>query len=208
MNSNFENSKMLACVGSILLLLSLFPYWGWVLGIVGIVLLIKSMKDFAGYFGDESIYQNAWTGIKYYIVAIFAVAVAGTALVICLFSAATFPFTGIYALTAGLGIGVIAAIAGLVFAFVFYVLAATRLKRSLNTLTEKTGDSTFATAGTLLLIGAILTIIVVGLIIIFIAWIFAAVGFFSMKNPRFPQYNQAPPYNYTPPTQPAQPVQS
>jgi uncharacterized membrane protein len=208
MNSNFENSKTLACVGSILLLLSILPYAGWVLGIVGIVLLVKSMKEFANYYGDESIYRNAWTGIKYYVVAIIAVAVAGTAFVIGLFSAATFPFTGILALTAGLGVGVIAAIAGLVIAFVFYVLAATHLKKTLEVLAEKSGDSTLATAGTLLMVGAILTIIGVGLILIFIAWILAAIGFFSLKNQQFPQYNQAQPYNYTPPTQPAQPVQS
>jgi uncharacterized membrane protein len=207
-SSNFENSKTLACVGSILLLLSIVPYAGWVLGIVGIVLLLKSMKEFADYYGNQSIYQNAWTGIKYYIVGIIAIAVAGTAFVIGLLSAATFPFTGIVGLTAGLGIGVIAAIAGLIVAFVFYVLAANHLKKTLNTLAEKTGDTTLATAGTLLFIGALLTIIGIGLILIFIAWIIAAVGFFSLRNPQFPQYNQSQPYNYTPPTQPAQPVQS
>ena len=90
------------------------------------------MKEFANYYGDESIYQSAWTGIKYYIVAIIAVAVAGTAVLIGLFSAATFPFTGIFALTAGLGVGVIAGIAGLVIAFVFYVLASNPPKENLR----------------------------------------------------------------------------
>ena len=38
---------------------------GWVLGIVGIVLLAKATKEFSYYYQDESIYKNAWTGLKY-----------------------------------------------------------------------------------------------------------------------------------------------
>ncbi len=53
MNVNFEYSKTLAGEGSILLLLSLIPYAGWVLGIFGVVLLIKSMKEFSNYYQDE-----------------------------------------------------------------------------------------------------------------------------------------------------------
>jgi uncharacterized membrane protein len=203
---NFENSKTMAGVGSILLLLSMIPYAGWVLGIVGIVLLVKSMKEFSSYYGDESIYQNTWKGIKYYIVALIAITVAGFAVLFGVAAATAFTFEGFLAVTAGLGAGVIAGIVGLVIAFVFYVLAATHLKTALNILAEKTGDQTLATAGTLLWIGSILTIIGVGLLLIFVSWIFATIGFFSMKNPQFPQYNQAQPYNYTPPTQPAQPA--
>ncbi len=208
MNSNFESTKTMAGIGSLLLLLSVFPYAGWVLGLVGIVLLVKSMKEFSDYYGDKSIYQNAWTGIKYYIVAIIAIAVAGTAVAIGIASATAFTFEGIVAWTTGLGIGVIAGIAGLIVAFIFYVLAATHLKTAFTMISEKTGDHTLATAGTLFLVGSILTIVFgVGLILIFISWIIATIGFFSMKNQQFPQYNQTQPYNYTPPNQPAQPAQ-
>ncbi len=208
MTQNFENSKAMAGVGSILILLSIIPFVGWVLGIVGIVLLVKSMKEFSRYYGDESVYQNTWKGIKYYIVAIIAVAFSGAAVLIGIASATAFTFEGFLAATAGFSAGIIAGMASLIVAFIFYVLAATNLKTTLNTLAEKTGDQTLATAGTLLWIGSILTIIGVGLILIFISWLFATIGFFSMKNQQFSQYNQTQPYNYTPPTQPAQPMQS
>jgi uncharacterized membrane protein len=204
MNVNFEQSKTLAGEGAILLLLSIVPYIGWVLGIVGIVLLMKSMREFSNYYQDETIYQNSWTGIKYYIVAILAATIAVTAITMGLLSATAFTFSN-FVFTVGFGVGLIASIASIVTAFVFYVLAASHLKRTFNTLTEKSGDQSFATAGTLLWVGSILTIIVVGLVLIFIAWIFATIGFFSMKPRQFQQYAPKP-YEYTPSTQPAQPI--
>jgi uncharacterized membrane protein len=204
MNVNFEYAKTLAGEGAILLLLSLIPYIGWVLGIVGIVLLLKGMKELSYYYQDEKIYQDSLTGVKYYIVALVAAAVAVTAMVIGVASATGFTFAGDFAFTAGFAVGLIALFAGLIVAFVFYVLAATHLKKTFSTLAQKSGEQSFATGGTLLWIGSILTIIGVGLILIFIAWIYTTIGFFSMKSRLYQQYNY-PPNGYTaPPTQPSQ----
>ena len=205
MNVNFEYSKTLAGEGAVLLLLSLVPTVGWVLGIVGVVLLAKAMKEFSYYYQDESIYQNAWTGIKYYIVAIIASAVAiGVGLV-------SFVTAGLFAgapvgFTLGFVGGIVAILAGLGVAFVFYVLAATHLRKMFNTLAKKSGEQSLETAGTLLWIGSILTIIGIGLILIFISWIFATIGFFSMKSKQYQQYTPQPSGSgYTPPpTQPEQ----
>ena len=204
MNVNFEYSKTLAIEGSILLLLSLIPYVGWVLGIVGVVLLLRSMKEFSNYYQDEKIYQDSLTGVKYYIIAIVAAAVAIAAFTIGIWSATA--FTSAFTLTAGFGIGLAAFIAGLVVAFVFYVLASSHLKRTFNTLADKSGEGSLATAGTLLWIGSILTIIGVGLILIFISWIFATIGFSAMKSRQYQQYSPQPNgYGYpAPPTQPQQ----
>jgi uncharacterized membrane protein len=204
---NFESSKTQAGVGALLLLLSVVPYAGWVLGIVGIVLLIKSMKDFSSYYGDQSIYQNAWAGIKYYIVALIAASVAVTAIVLGALSIAPLYVTG-FPFPTGFTVGLVVFFAGLVTGFIFYVLAATHLRTAFNTLAAKSGDQSFATAGTLLLIGSVLTIVVIGLVLIFVAWIFATIGFFGMKNPQFQQYTPQQPYGYTPPPQPAQPIKT
>ncbi len=203
--ANFESNRTQAGIGALLLLLSIVPYAGWVLGIVGIVLLVKSMKEFSNYYGDQSIYQNSWTGIKHYIVALIAASVAVTAIVLGALSIAPLHITG-WPFPASFTISLVVFGAGLVTAFIFYVLAATHLKTTFNTLAQKSGDQSFATAGTLLLVGSILTILVIGLVLIFIAWIFATVGFFGMRNPQFQQYAQTQPYGYTPPQQPAQPI--
>ncbi len=200
MNANFEYSKTLAGEGAILLLLSIIPVVGWVLGIVGVVLLLKSMREFSNYYEDESIYRNALTGLKYYIVAIVAVAVAISAVVLSIGIATAFTYSSF---TPGVlfGVGIAATvIAGLVIAFVFYVLAASHLKQTFSKLSEKSGEGSLRTAGDLLWIGSILTIVFgIGLIVIFISWIFATFGFFGMKSRQYQQYAQQP-YGYTPPS--------
>ena len=80
MGTNFQYSKTLAMEGSILTILGLVPYVGWVLGIIGVILLLRGMKEFANYYQDNEIYQNALTGVKYYIVALIALAIAGSRL--------------------------------------------------------------------------------------------------------------------------------
>ena len=79
MGTSFEYSKTLCGEGSILLILGIVPYVGWVLGIIGVILLLRGLKELANYYQDNEIYQNSLTGVKYYIIALIAVAVAITA---------------------------------------------------------------------------------------------------------------------------------
>lgn len=202
MATTFEYSKTLAMEGSILLLLGLIPYVGWALGIVGVILLLRAMKEFSNFYQDSSIYQHSLTGVKYYIIALIAVGISAAGFVI------GFVFTGFTTpLSVGNALGIALGVLALIAAFVFYVLAANHLKRTFSTLAQKTGEHSFETAGTLLWVGSILTIIVIGLLLILIAWIFAIVGFFALKSPYQtpPPYAGAPPQTQ-PPTTPTQPA--
>jgi uncharacterized membrane protein len=188
MHLNFEYSKTLAGEGAILLLLSIVPYAGWILGIIGVVLLLRGMKELSNYYQDEEIYKDSLRGVKFYIIALLAAGVAVAALMIGIGTATSFTFTPDFAPTAGFGIGLAAFLGGLVVAFAFYLLATSHLRRTFDTLAKNSGEASFTTAGTLLRWGAILTIVLVGLILIFIAWIFATIGFFTMKSKQFQQY--------------------
>jgi len=204
MNVNFEYSKTLAGEGSILLLLSIVPYAGWILGIIGVVLLLKSMKELSNYYQDEKIYRNTLTGVKFYIIAMIAMGVAIGALLIGIGSATGFTFKTGFTPTAAFGAGLAAFFVGLVIAFVFYILATSHLRKTFDALAQKSGEASFTTASKLLWWGAILTIVFVGLILIFVAWIFATIGFFAMKPQQLQAYNP-PQYANTPPsTQPQQ----
>jgi uncharacterized membrane protein len=195
--SSVESNRTLAGIGSILLILSIVPEAGAVLGIIGAILLLIGLKGLATYYQDNEIYQNALMGVIFLIIAAIVVAVA-------VVGAFVFIFTIV-----GFFVGLAVFFVGLVIAFIFYLLSAMRLRKTFSELAQKSGEHNFETAGTLYWWGAILTIIFVGLILIFIAWIFATIAFFSMKlQPQQPYPSQ--PYGYTPPSTPpvAQPTQA
>lgn len=182
MNINFNYAKTLAGEGSLLLLLGLIPYVGWILAIIGVVLYLRGVKELANYYQDEEIYQNSLTGIKFYIVALIAAAVSIAVLAIGAISSFGATFTAGFVPTTGFIVSLIAFLGGLIVAFIFYIFAALNLKKTFNALAQKSGEASFVTAGTLLWIGAILSVFVVGLLLILIAWIFATIGFFAMRS--------------------------
>ncbi len=194
--ASFQYSKNLAMEGAILLTLGVIPYVGWALGIIGIILLLRAMKEFANYYQDSELYQNSLTGVKYYIVALIALAVAATGLVVGLV------VIGISSVSVGNVLAVTIGAVFLAIAIVFFIIANLHLRRALDKLAQKTGEHSFATAATLLWIGALLAIIIVGFLLILLAWIFAVIGFFAMKSP------QQAHYSYPPPMAAAQPGQT
>jgi uncharacterized membrane protein len=198
MGTNFQYSKNLAMEGAILTLLGPIPTVGWILGIIGVILLLRAMKEFANYYQDNQIYENALTGVKYYIVALIALAVSVPGFIVAFVNLNFNDLPASFGV--GHAIGLAFGIAFLVVAFVFNVLAATHLKKTFETLAQKTGEHSFETAATLLWVGALLTIIIVGFVLIFIAWIFAIIGFFTMKGPQQQPPYASQPYAYTPPT--------
>jgi uncharacterized membrane protein len=182
--SSVESNKNLAGIGSLLLL---FP----VLSIVGVILLYVSIKGLSEYYKDESIIRNAVRGFIFLIIAAIAIAVALPLFIISgMFSAFTLGPLGI-------GFGFLSFVLAIVLVFIFYVLAATSLRKSFNSLAQKSGEHMFETAGTLLFVGAILTIVLVGFFLIFIAWIMATIAFFSIKVPQ-QSYGYVPPPTATP----------
>jgi uncharacterized membrane protein len=205
MNVNFQYSKTLAIEGSVLLLLGPIPTVGWVLAIIGIVLLLKATKELSYYYQDDSIHQNSWAGLKFYIVALIALAV-GTGIGLVSFATAGLFAGAPFTLAAGIVGGIIAILAGLAVAFVFYILAALHLRRAYETLAQKTGEQSFNTASTLLFIGAILTIVGVGVILILVSWIFVIIGFSTMKPKDYQPYHYQNGYTQPPTAQPTQQI--
>jgi uncharacterized membrane protein len=196
LSTNIESSKTLAGIGALLLFLSFVP----IIGIIGIILLILGMKGLSENYKDESIYQHAIKGLVFGIIGIVAVSVLSIlAFVGGFFSIFTSGASGIVG-------GILLLIAALVIAFIFYLLMAINFRRAFDTIAERSGEQMFHTAGSLLFYGAVLTIIFVGLFLVWIAWIIAAIAFFSMKTTPAQPYNQQP-YGYAPPPSPPSPTQ-
>jgi len=186
--SNLESSKNMAGIGSILLV---FP----VVSIIGMILILVGMKGLADYYKDESIYKNALWGVIFGIIAVIAIALAIPIVILGgVFSS--------FALgAAGIGLGLVSLVLIIVIVFVFYLIAAMYFRKAFNSLAQRSGEHMFETAGTLLFIGAILTILFgLGLLLILIAWILATIAFFSIKVPSQP-YAYSPPPSVAPSTQ-------
>ncbi|MCL2359248.1 MAG: DUF996 domain-containing protein [Nitrososphaerota archaeon] len=197
--SDFETSKTLSAIGSILL-------WVPFASIVGYILLYVGIKGLSEHYRDDSIVRDFIIGVVFGIIGSIASAIG---LVTALFggigtilSLASLSYLGSYA-TAALISSLLWAIVPLIVGFIFLLLQALRFKKGFNTLAQHSGVTLFRTTGTFLLIGAVLSIIYIGVIFSAIAYILMAVAFFSLKAN--PNSNPNPsPYGYTP-TPPAQP---
>jgi uncharacterized membrane protein len=182
---SLESGKNLAGIGSIFLIIP-FPF----LSIVGIIMVLIGMKNLSQAYNDESIWKNTLYAVIFGIIGIIASGITLASLFFGgIFSAATFGVTDATGL-----VGFLAGIIVFLFiAFIFYILEAVYIRRAFDTLANKSGVGLFRTGGLLLLIGAILTIFIVGLFLIFIAWILILVAFFQIPTSQQSQMPPPPP---------------
>jgi uncharacterized membrane protein len=171
---SLESNKSLGGVGAILLAI---PF----LSLVGIILVLLAMKGMAEHYKEDGIFKNALYGFVFGVIGVVAM-MAVVLLLIFGFAATTTissPFTGF-------GLFVISYLV----LYGFSLTSAIFYRKSLNALSEKSGESMFSTAGLVLLFGA--AIPVVGELLKFIAWILVAVGFFNIKSTSPQQSASAP----------------
>jgi uncharacterized membrane protein len=175
---------MLGGIGSILTLLLFVPYYvGTVLVIIGWVLTIWAVKDISDAVKDRSIYNNAIISVVLAIIGavVFAVVVAATLLSfvglgnLSSMSPPTVASSDIVGLITGI-------VAGLVVLWIMAMIASFFLWKSYKTISAKLPVGLFRTGALLYFIGAILTIILVGFVLIFIAQILFIIAFFSLPD--------------------------
>lgn len=207
----FETAKILGLLGAIFLVVSLFSSGsGSALGLAGLVLLLIAFHEFAEYYRDRSIFTNVLWGF-----IIFLAGVVITAIIIGVAAAGALSQIGIQMSswsdpTAWQSIDwnslnfdtlapYIAAMGvALIVLFVMTVVAAFFIRKSLKTMALRTGVSMFATSGLVLFIGAILTIIFVGFILLWVAMILLAFAFYRLQ--------EAPPVVYPSPAPSPPPI--
>ncbi len=208
----FETSKTLGGIGAILMFIGIFPiisYYG-IVEIIGAILVLVGLHGLAGYYKESGIFSNALYGILAGIVGVVIAAVAAVVTVLTSLTdllkqiypgwngdwstlqgmtpdASNLNPSTIYPLIAGI-------LVILVIVWVFAIIAAFFIWRSLKQVSNKSTVGLFGTAGILLLVGAIIPLI--GLILMWISELLLAIAFFTLK----PQEQPIPPM--TPPPQP------
>lgn len=204
--SKLSEAKSLGGIGSILMILFLVPAFGWVLSIVGAILVLIAIKYIAVSVSDPSIFNNmliavlvGLIGVVVGVFVIFAAVLRAVGLNFLRPSLSRSPPNIAPGDFVGLIVGVIA---GLVVLWILLLVSAYFVRKSYSKMSTKLGVGMFSTAGLLYLIGAALTIIFVGFIIIFVALILNIVAFFSI--PDHPQMAQ--PVAPMPPPAPVSPA--
>jgi uncharacterized membrane protein len=166
---SLESNKTLGGIGAILLAI---PF----LSLVGIILVLIAMKGMGDYYDDDDIFKNALYGFIFGIIGV--IALIAVILMFAFGFATVSPFITDSTRIAFTGFGLL--IIAIITLYVFSLIGAIFYKKSLDTLSQKSNEQMFNTAGLILLIGAAIPL--VGEILKFVAWILAAVGFFSIKK--------------------------
>lgn len=182
---SLSSAKTLGGVGGILVF---FP----ILSLVGWILILLAMRDISETVQDKTIFDDALLAA---ITAIIGAVVFVFVWLAFLFSAR--PSTGFFPLATFFPfIGVLGAF------WIFTVISAYFLKRSYEKISQRLNVGAFASAGMLYFIGAALTIVLVGFLILLIALIFQVVAYFSIQDrPPAPGWGQ--PVPHTPASSPS-----
>jgi uncharacterized membrane protein len=201
-----SQAKVFGGIGSILVILGIIPYAGVVLAIVGLILILISLKYISDEVGDPKIFRYAMISVIVGIVgyAVLVIFVLASLLTFAVFGGNSI-VTNVYTIPPGMPlqqaqnlrqqdfIGLLLAFIGvLLLAWIILIISSVFVKLSYDRISRSLGVGLFSTAALLYLIGAALMIIIIGMIIILVAAIIQAIAFFSIPETP-PQRSQTQP---------------
>ena len=184
-----SNIKTIGKVGALLTLLGGFiPFIGPIIGIVGFVLVLIAVKSISELVKDNDIFKN-------YLID-FILSIISIVMILVIMLIGFINVGGFSWLTSLQDIniqdlstfwdffgGIIEyAIMALIVGWILWVIGAIYLRRSYNSIAKHTNVSLFRTTGTVYLIGAITTIILIGFVILFVARIIEVIAYFSLPD--------------------------
>jgi uncharacterized membrane protein len=188
-------ARTLGGVGSLLVLLAFVPYAGPALAIAGFILILIAVKYISDHLQDKAIFNNM-------VIAALA-GVLGVVVAVLIIFASILSYVGLHPF-AGTSIdvppplsrgvfGLLAAILlALLVMWALYLVSAVYLRRSFDSIAAKLNVNLFGTAALLYLLGAVLTIILIGFLLIFIAEILQLLAFFSIAEQPIQPLTQHP----------------
>ena len=187
--NDLGNAKIFGGIGALLMLIGgLVTATAGILSLIGFIMVFIAVKMIADETKEKAIFDN----YLYSFVAIIIAFVALITMAFVVFAAVGgiefFTNLSNMAMTEPLEIWnslqpvLFGAIAGLLVFWIIAVIASLFYRKSFNLIAEKTGVKRFATAGLLIFIGTITTIILIGFIILIIGLILEIVAFFSLPD--------------------------
>ncbi|HDN51021.1 MAG TPA: DUF996 domain-containing protein [Thermoplasmatales archaeon] len=194
-----SNAKVFGGIGAILSLIGgAIPGIGFVMPIVGLVLLFVAVKYISEETRDDSIFRN----YLFYFVCILIAIIAAAAIVFVTIGGLSFftliseeDFSGEEPSLGFLGALIGGIFIALVIAWVLLIIGTMYLRRSYNHIADHTKVDLFRTTGTVYFIGAITLVILIGALILLIAKILEIIAFFSLPDtlPKVAESETPPP---------------
>jgi uncharacterized membrane protein len=197
---SIETAKILGGVGALLMFIGILPYINFfgVIELVGLILVMVALYNLGSHYREGGIFNNALYGL---IIGIVGGVISVAVVIITILTSLTdflytiFPdwngdWTALSGLTPdpsnitldSIAPFLIGLFTVLIILWVFTIIAAFFIRRSLGTLSEKSGIGLFSTAGLLILIGSVLIILFgIGLILIWISALLLAIAFFRLR---------------------------
>ncbi len=197
---NLETIKSVGGVGAILMFIGIIPIISTylIIELIGLILVMVALYNLAGYYSERGIFNNAFYGLIAGIVG--GVVAVGVIILSVLTSLTDFLYTifpnwnGDWTALSGLTPdpsnisleALIPVVTGFLTALLVFwvvsIIAIFLIRRSLISLSVKSGVGLFSTAGLIMLIGAVLVIAFgFGLILIWISALLIAIAFFQIK---------------------------
>ena len=165
-----DKIKFLGGFGSVLVILSFLPYIGFILALIGFFLIGIAFKQISELKQEEYMFKDFLLGTIIGFVAIL-IMLLGFKIVVSVFSIPDSPLLS------------------KIFSVILYmsgwgllIISANFLKKIYFYLSKVFSTDAFKKAGELIYIGAVLSIIPFFAVIILIGFLFAAVGFFSIRT--------------------------
>jgi uncharacterized membrane protein len=193
---DFQTNKTLGGIGAILLFIGCLTFISpavGILGLIGFILVLIALNGFANYYKEKGIFNNALYGIIIFIIGVVVTIAVAIFILVDFLTSLGIDLTNWQSLqtvdwasimTPDKIIGLVGSgIVALVILFIFCILGAYFLRKSLDLLATKTDVKLFATTGLIILIGAVLTIVLIGFILLFVAILLLIISFFSIKTP-------------------------
>jgi len=195
-----ESNKTLGGVGAILMFVGSIPFAGPITGIIsfgGFILVLVALYGLAEIYNEKGIFNNFIYSI---IACIAGIATAGSVAVVTVlttlknFLYQIYPgwngnwssLSGLTPNTTNIDMSAVLPLVAdliviLVIVWITAIIIAFFIRRSLKTLSAKTNVGLFSTAALLLLIGAFLTIVLIGFLLIWVAILLIVIAFFQIK---------------------------
>ncbi|HIG99940.1 MAG TPA: DUF996 domain-containing protein [Thermoplasmata archaeon] len=186
--SKLGQAKVLGGIGALLSLLVVVPSIGFIIGLVGLILVFIAVKYIAEETKDHAIFHNYLMNFIFDIIAIGAV----IGIMIMAFGVSGGmswanalqgkDFTDFDSFWSSFGTLFVGCALALVVAWVMLLIGALYLRKSYNSIAEHTKVDLFKTTGLVNFIGAATLIIVIGFFIIIVARILEIVSYFSLPE--------------------------